>query len=110
MPQFKAFEAEDLQRSDGGAGPYRELLRRPGFSMGVYRLAAGGQDHQHPHQADEVYLVQSGRGTLRVEGEDHPVQAGSVISVDRGADHGFRDITEDLTLLVLFAPPEVPEA
>jgi hypothetical protein len=33
-----------------------------------------------------------------------------VISVDRGAEHGFRDITEDLTLLVMFSPPEVPEA
>jgi hypothetical protein len=33
-----------------------------------------------------------------------------VISVDRGADHGFRDITEDLTLLVMFSPLEVPEA
>ena len=39
-----------------------------------------------------------------------PVRRGRVISVDRGADHGFRDITEDLTLLVMFSPPEVPEA
>jgi hypothetical protein len=33
-----------------------------------------------------------------------------VISADRGAEHGFRDITQDLTLLVMFSPPEVPEA
>lgn len=112
MAKFQAFDSDDLtdDATDENARPYRELMRRPGFSMGIYRLAAGGEDHQHPHHSDEVYVVQSGRAVLRVEGEDRPVRPGSVISVDRGAEHGFRDITEDLTLLVMFAPPEVPEA
>ena len=110
MAQFQAFEAADLQAGAGGSGPYRELMRRPGFSLGVYQLAVGGEDHQHPHESDEVYIVQSGRATLRVDDEDHPVGPGRVISVDRGASHGFRDITQALTLLVMFAPPDVPEA
>ena len=110
MAQFQAFEAADITKDSGGPGPYRELLRRPGFSMGVYRLGVGGVDHQHPHESDEVYLVQSGSATLRVAGEDYPVGPGSVVSVDRGAEHGFTDITEDLVILVMFAPPEVPEA
>ena len=109
MAQFQAFESDDIAIDSAARGPYRELMRRPDFSMGVYRLPAGGADHQHPHSADEVYVVQSGRATLRVEGTDHPVGPGSVVSVDRGADHGFTDITEDLTVLVMFAPPEVPE-
>jgi len=29
--------------------------------------------------------------------------------VDHGEDHNFFDITEDLNLLVVFAPPEDPE-
>jgi hypothetical protein len=29
-----------------------------------------------------------------------------VISVDRGVDHNFRKITDDLQVLVVFAPPE----
>jgi hypothetical protein len=33
-----------------------------------------------------------------------------VISVDRGRDHRFLNITEDLTVLVIFAPPDNPEA
>jgi len=110
MAQFQAFDAADIAKDSGAPGPYRELMRRPGFSIGVYRLAAGGSDHQHPHHSDEVYFVQSGNATLRVAGEDHPVGPGSVVSVDRGADHGFTDITEDLVILVMFAPPEVPEA
>ena len=109
MAKYQAFELETLADRAGTPGPYRELMRRPGFSMAVYHLAAGGEDHQHPHSADEVYIVQRGRAVLRVEGEDYPVGPGSVVSVDRGAEHGFTDITEDLTLLVMFAPPEIPD-
>lgn len=109
MARFQAFELDGLHDEAGTSKPYREVLRRPGFSMGIYHLPVGGEDHQHPHGADEVYIVQSGRATLRVEGEDHQVVPGSVVSVDRGAEHNFSDIREDLTLLVLFAPPETPE-
>ena len=77
--------------------------------MGVYTLPVGAEDHQHPHDADEVYIVMHGVGTLWVEGTDHPLTAGSVVSVDRGIDHHFAGITETLSVLVLFAPPEVPD-
>jgi quercetin dioxygenase-like cupin family protein len=107
MTAFQAFESTDLPATD--AGPYRELLRRPSMSLGVYRLAAGGTDHQHPHSSDEVYVVVSGRATLRVDGHDHPIGPGSIVSVDQGIEHGFADITEDLTVLVFFAPAEIPD-
>ena len=110
MPRFQAFELDKSAADRTGSGPYGELLRRPGFSMGIYQLPVGGEDHQHPHHNDEVYVVHRGRATLRVDGEDHPVGPGSVVSVDPGVEHGFTDIREDLTLRVLFAPPEVPEA
>jgi quercetin dioxygenase-like cupin family protein len=111
MARFQAFQLDDVgQDGNGAPGPYREVMRRPGFSMGVYRLPVGGEDNQHPHDADEVYIVQSGRATLRVEGEDHQVSPGSVVSVDRGAEHSFVDIREDLNILVMFAPPETPDA
>lgn len=107
MTSFQAFESSDLPAT--AAGPYRELLRRPSMSLGVYRLPAGGTDHQHPHASDEVYVVASGKATLRVDGHDHPVGPGSIVSVDRGIEHGFTDIAEDLTVLVIFAPAEIPD-
>ena len=109
MSRYQALDASNRGGSDQ-RGPYREVLRRPGFSLGVYRLAVGGEDHQHPHESDEVYFVQEGNAVLVVEGERVPVGAGSVVSVDRGAEHQFTEITEALTILVLFAPPEVPDA
>lgn len=49
-----------------------------------------------------------GRGTLRVVDSEVEVEAGSIVSVDHGEDHQFTEITEDLQLLVVFAPPDLP--
>jgi mannose-6-phosphate isomerase-like protein (cupin superfamily) len=106
---YQAFTVDDLEKQQLGAG-YREFLRRDGMALGLYTLPAGTTDHQHPHAADEVYYVVSGRAVLRIDDARIDVGAGTVVSVDRGADHHFTDIVEDLTLLVTFAPPTTPEA
>ena len=107
MGSYQSFELDDLQADRSRS--YAEFLRRPGISMGIYHLPAGGRDPQHPHSADEVYVVLAGRAVLEVEGERLDVQRGRVVSVDVGADHRFVDVTEDLSVLVVFAPPDSPE-
>jgi len=104
---FSVDAAGKTQAAEGAA--YQEFLRRPGFSMGMYLLPAGGKDAQHPHTSDEVYIVQRGRAQLEVEGEVLEVGPGGIVSVDRGRDHRFLNITEDLAVLVVFAPPDDPE-
>jgi len=79
------------------------------MSLGIYVLPTGGADRQHPHASDEVYVVLRGRGALRVQGKDHDVRQGSVISVDHGEEHNLVNITEDLHVLVIFAPPDDPD-
>ena len=107
---FQAFELAELEQKQAAAKqPYVEFLRRRGMSVGLYMLRAGGEDRQHPHASDEMYLVLRGQGTLRVGDQDQPVREGSVVSVDHGENHQFVDITEDLHLLVVFAPPDDPE-
>jgi mannose-6-phosphate isomerase-like protein (cupin superfamily) len=106
---FEAFQLDDLERQAESSGPYFEFLRRRGMSVGLYRLPVGGEDGQTPHAADEMYMVLRGRGTLRVRDQDQEVGPGSIISVDHGEEHRFVDITEDLHLLVVFAPPESPD-
>jgi mannose-6-phosphate isomerase-like protein (cupin superfamily) len=111
MAGAQAFELSELQSRPVADGrPYTEFLRRPGVSMGLYTLAAGEEDLQHPHDTDEVYVVLRGSAKLRVDSDEYDVQTGTVISVDRGVDHSFQDITEDLQVLVVFAPPEAPES
>jgi mannose-6-phosphate isomerase-like protein (cupin superfamily) len=83
-----------------------EFLREPALSLGVYHLRAGQADPQPPHTEDEVYYVVAGRGRFRVGGRERAVGPGTVLYVERTVEHRFCDITEDLTVLVFFAPPE----
>ncbi len=85
---------------------WREFLRVPSLSMGLYRLNAGRVDEQQPHSEDEVYFVISGKASFRAGGREQAVVPGSLIFVERTVEHRFLDITEDLTVLVFFAPPE----
>jgi mannose-6-phosphate isomerase-like protein (cupin superfamily) len=81
-----------------------ERFRVPDLSVGTYSISAGGTDDQAPHHEDEIYVVVSGRAILNSGGATAAVQAGSVIYVPAGENHTFTKITEDLTLLVIFAP------
>jgi mannose-6-phosphate isomerase-like protein (cupin superfamily) len=107
MSNYRSFALDELIGDKTRA--YREFLRRPGISVGLYQIPAGGDDPQHPHDSDEVYVVIGGRAGLEVEGERLQVGEGSVVSVDRGVEHRFVDVTEDLSVLVIFAPPSSPD-
>ncbi len=58
-----------------------------------------------PHTEDEIYVVQAGRATLVTPSETAAVGPGSVVFVPAGEAHTFTDVTEDLALVVVFAPP-----
>ena len=104
---MEAFEVDGIEASRLAAGQlYHEFLRVDAMSAGLYVLRAREDDPQTPHAQDELYNVVSGRGRFRVEGHDRPVGPGSIIYVEAGAEHRFHTITKDLTVLVVFAPPE----
>jgi len=50
--------------------------------------------------------VVSGRASFRAGSEQLNVGPGALIYVERNVEHRFFDVTEDLTVLVFFAPPE----
>jgi mannose-6-phosphate isomerase-like protein (cupin superfamily) len=66
----------------------------------------GGVDTQQPHTEDEVYVVVAGRARLVADTGSAPVGPGSVVYVPAGEDHRFVEITDDLVVVVVFAPPE----
>ena len=94
--------AEIAKRKDSDR-PYREFLRVPALSCGIYFLPAGAPDLQNPHDEDEVYQVVSGRGRIRVDGQERSVGPGSILYVSATSEHSFFEIDEDITLLVFFA-------
>jgi mannose-6-phosphate isomerase-like protein (cupin superfamily) len=104
---MQAYEIAELVQQQAQSGRlYLEFMRVPDISIGVYVLPAGGTDPQQPHNEDEVYYIVSGRAQIQVNGEDRPVDAGSIVYVAKHDPHHFHSIIEDLTILVFFAPAE----
>ena len=95
-----------VARDDVPPGRWHEWVRAATLSSGVYRIPAGGVDDQSPHAQDEVYVVTAGRAELDVEGRRSPVGPGTVAFVPRRVEHRFVEISEDLEVAVVFAPPE----
>ena len=103
MPAGQVFEiAELITQQKEQEEFWYEFLRVPRLYCGLYVLPAGTKDPQQPHADDEVYYVVKGRGVIQVEGDDIPLQEGSVAYVAADTEHHFHSITEDLTLLVFF--------
>ncbi len=104
---MKAYDLQDLLTAHKENGRlYHEFINVPALSAGLYRLPAGGQDPQQPHNEDEVYYIISGRGMIHVDGEDREITPGTTVYVAANIVHYFHTITEDLTILVFFAPAE----
>jgi mannose-6-phosphate isomerase-like protein (cupin superfamily) len=104
---MKAFELAQLIEQQGESGrTYYEFLNEGTLSMGRYVLPAGGNDPQQPHNEDEVYYILSGQAMIRVGEEERSVQAGSIVYVAAQIVHFFHSITQDLDILVFFAPGE----
>jgi mannose-6-phosphate isomerase-like protein (cupin superfamily) len=103
----RVWAAADLAGRDRSEIPsYREFLRVPSMSAGVYVLAAGATDRQSPHSEDELYFVVRGHGRFRHGAADDDAAPGRAFFVPAREEHRFHDITEELVLWVVFSPPE----
>jgi mannose-6-phosphate isomerase-like protein (cupin superfamily) len=89
-----------------GERPYLEFVRHDTMSVGLYVLDAGATDLQKPHAEDELYYVIEGRAVLEVDGDQRPVQPGTVVFVPAQMKHRFHSIAAKLSVLVFFAPAE----
>jgi mannose-6-phosphate isomerase-like protein (cupin superfamily) len=106
-PKALFFAAAEIDRQRQESGKlYREFLRVPSMSAGLYVLAAGATDPQSPHREDELYYVVRGRARFRAGDEDREISSGDVLFVAKNVEHRFHDITEELAVLVFFAPAE----
>lgn len=98
------FSVETLD--DRRQGSWLEFQRSAAMSVGLYVLPAGGVDDQVPHNEDEIYVVVSGSASFVTPTRSVQVKAGDVLFVAAHEEHRFVDITENLRLVVVFAPPE----
>ena len=89
---------------EGEPNQYREHLRAGATSIGTYCIPVGGKDGQDPHASDEIYVVLRGRARLVAATGEAEVRPGSVVFVPAGEEHSFTDVTEDLSVVVVFGP------
>jgi mannose-6-phosphate isomerase-like protein (cupin superfamily) len=85
-----------------------ELLKHGSMTLRYY--APKGHDPQTPHDQDEIYIVQSGTGTVvSGPGEDRlehrPFGPGDAIFVPAHHVHRFVDFSDDFATWVVFWGP-----
>ncbi len=101
---WQVFDINEIRKAlSGDQVQYKEFLRVPSLSCGVYRLPKGAKDMQTPHDEDEVYFVLEGKASMKVADEMKEVSSGDILYVKATEDHSFFEIEEDMTLLVFFA-------
>jgi mannose-6-phosphate isomerase-like protein (cupin superfamily) len=103
------YSIEEIRKRIKGPIPYAEFVRVDSMSCGVYVLRPGEEDRQRPHHEDEIYYVVNGVARMKVAAanqpqEDRAIASGDVIFVAARDEHRFHSITEELVLLVVFAP------
>lgn len=108
LSQIPAFTAADGARIRELAGRGSDLASH---SLAVIAHPPGTESRDHRHKiADEVYLVWSGRGRVRVAGEERAVGPGDAIIIRAGQTHKlWNDGPDDLVLIVSCAPAHAAE-
>ncbi|MEJ7929415.1 cupin domain-containing protein [Ramlibacter sp. AN1015] len=79
-------------------------------SLSVQLFTPRGKDWQSSHAQDELYVVLTGKGVLRIEDERHPFEAGDVLFVAARRAHRFEEFSQDLVTWAIFWGPEGGEA
>ncbi len=99
MSVEKALQA--VRESEDGL--YGVLLENGSMELGYYKPVA--VDEQSPHDQDELYIVQTGRGTFVHGDQSTPFEPGDALFVAAGVDHRFVDFSDDFAAWVIFYGP-----
>jgi quercetin dioxygenase-like cupin family protein len=80
---------DDFESMEGSGGATWRLARKAlgtsCFGFNLVELAPGGQIPEHDEAQSgqvEVYVILEGEAVLRLDGEDHPVPAGTFASLE----------------------------
>lgn len=77
-----------------------------GWVMRFFELGAGGHSPRHTHPWPHINYIISGQGILHLDGEDHPLEAGSFAYVPGGALHQFLNSGEEDFSFICIVPEE----
>jgi mannose-6-phosphate isomerase-like protein (cupin superfamily) len=81
LPESAGFSREFIGEDHGGTG----------ISMIFVDAAPGRGPSLHKHDYAEVFIVQQGTGTFRVNDDEVEIGAGQLVVVPGGVPHGFKN-------------------
>jgi quercetin dioxygenase-like cupin family protein len=77
-----------------------------GYVMRVIELAEGGYSPRHTHDWPHINYILEGRGTLHIDGQDTPVEAGSFAYVPAGSRHQYKNDGQGMFRFICIVPEE----
>ena len=97
-------------KGEGVVGVTKRIVVGPadgydGF-MRVFTLEAGGNSPYHAHPWFHANYVLEGEGKIVIEGEEHPIGAGSVAYIDSGKKHNFVNTGHGPLKFICLVPQE----
>ena len=107
---MKIFKLKDGKKYDMGQGKTTCVISpeqgAKNITLNYAEFAPGDAfaQHVHPHSED-VIVVLEGKGVIKVEGKEYPIEAGDVVYVPPGERHGTIAGTA-MTMFSCQAPPD----
>lgn len=94
---------------EGIEGVVKRVLVSPregwdGWVMRLFDVAPGGHTPRHAHTWPHVNFVTAGRGSLYLDGAEHPLEAGSYAYVPDGHEHQFRAAADEPLSFICIVP------
>jgi quercetin dioxygenase-like cupin family protein len=97
------FQTEELvEQLEQDEANHLEVLDEESLTVEISRYSEGEYPPGNVHDEDELYYILSGAGTVEVADEMHSIEGGDVVYVERGTEHGFVEVDEDITVVIAF--------
>ena len=77
-----------------------------GWVMRLFTVGAGGHSNRHSHAWPHIVHVNSGEGTIFVDGRDYEVEAGCVAYIPGGLEHQFTNRGQGDFAFICIVPEE----
>ncbi|MCG8568147.1 MAG: cupin domain-containing protein [Desulfobacterales bacterium] len=79
------------------------------FCMRLFEMGPGGFTPCHTHDWEHEVFVHSGQGEVFMDGDWHPIKAGSAVFVPPNVEHQFKNPGTEPLVFICLVPSKAPE-
>lgn len=95
----------------GANGAFKQVAVGPaqgweGYVLRVMTLEAGGNTPQHKHPWPHINYVLSGQGSIFLDGQEYPAEAGTCAYLPANSEHGFKNLGDEAMQFICIVPEE----